>query len=620
MPFKSRAQKEYLRINEPEIYERWMRDYDAESFTPPASAVSAAKKGLSQRKKWGRGGLSPADAKSQGIDSGVTRARKISSGKVSRHDVRRMSAFNRHRKNNNPSKKMPDGGPTAGTIAWNLWGGTSGVNWAKKKSAAMNAEDFETMCRQCKIGNYESCLYGETVDTGGFWLSNCVPDPSMNAETFEAHACDCSNSYRYRFDRDLTAVECDRCGGYLDAHKYKVPSAGVVKYAEKYYEEDPERYYSSQFEPFDSFPTKSSAEQLYVKTIDFITSWVEGWDDYRRENQVTDGYFTSLNAAKEDANMEARVWQGDGFFIFPASGDSSGIRISCQKSKESVFNANTMVTKKDYTERIEIKYELIEKMGAETFESPVSCKICGKTFDSFRGLNGHMNAHLPSHRKRAEDEEEEELNKYMVSVPVLHHYTVGPVEAYDEEEAAEDVRENWSEWRRTIDNNGDWGGPMWRYLPWYDADPEAYEVFDSETFEAPLPPICRDCCLAEAGPHQLDPTGETRICIICTFHKKYKLGAENSDGQLAQALARARAKSQEPRRPLKITKLPHRDQTSLKDFEAESNTPLFTKESKVFAIGLASGIVATIFGNLLSEFVIDRYREDPELLDTEQNA
>jgi len=408
MPFKSRAQKEYLRINEPEIYERWMRDYDAESFTPPASAVSAAKKGLSQRKKWGRGGLSPADAKSQGIDSGVTRARKISSGKVSRHDVRRMSAFNRHRQNNNPSKKMPDGGPTAGTIAWNLWGGTSGVNWAKKKSAAMNAEDFETMCRQCKIGNYESCLYGETVDTGGFWLSNCVPDPSMNAETFEAHACDCSNSYRYRFDRDLTAVECDRCGGYLDAHKYKVPSAGVVKYAE---------------------------------------------------------------------------------------------------------------------------------------------------------------------------DEEEELNKYMVSVPVLHHYTVGPVEAYDEDEAAEDVRENWSEWRRTIDNNGDWGGPMWRYLPWYDADPEAYEVFDSETF-----------------------------------------GDVDSDGQLAQALARARAKSQEPRRPLKITKLPHQDQTSLKDFEAESNTPLFTKESKVFAIGLASGIVATIFGNLLSEFVIDRYREDPELSDTEQNA
>ena len=116
---------------------------DAESYKPPASAIASAKRGLAQRKKYGRGGLSPAEAKSQGIDSGVTRARKIASGKVSKHDVRRMSAFNRHRKNNRPSKKMPDGGPTAGTIAWNLWGGTSGVNWAKKKSAAMNAESSE---------------------------------------------------------------------------------------------------------------------------------------------------------------------------------------------------------------------------------------------------------------------------------------------------------------------------------------------------------------------------------------------------------------------------------------------------------------------------------------------
>ena len=116
-----------------------------ESYKPPASAVKAAKKGLAQRKEWGRGGLSPSEAKSQGIDSGVTRARKIASGSVSRHDVRRMSAFNRHRKNNRPDKKMPDGGPTAGTIAWNLWGGTSGVNWAKKKSAAMNAESESVM-------------------------------------------------------------------------------------------------------------------------------------------------------------------------------------------------------------------------------------------------------------------------------------------------------------------------------------------------------------------------------------------------------------------------------------------------------------------------------------------
>ncbi len=132
------------------------------------------------------------------------------------------------------------------------------------------------------------------------------------------------------------------------------------------------------------------------------------------------------------------------------------------------------------------------------------------------------------------------------------------------------------------------------------------------------------CGLSPCGISETDDKPCT--CDLDEFFNRSKsygaqsFGPVDEEGQLAQALARARAKSQEPHRPLKITKLPHRDQTSLKDFEAESNTPLFTKESKVFAIGLASGIVATIFGNLLSEFVIDRYREEPELSDTEQNA
>jgi hypothetical protein len=115
----------------------------SKTFKPPKSAINNAKKGLEFRKKYGRGGLTPAEAKSYGIDSGITRAKRIASGNLSKHDVRRMSAFNRHRGNYNPSKKMADGGPTAGTIAWLLWGGTSGVNWAKKKSAAMGAESFE---------------------------------------------------------------------------------------------------------------------------------------------------------------------------------------------------------------------------------------------------------------------------------------------------------------------------------------------------------------------------------------------------------------------------------------------------------------------------------------------
>ena len=56
------------------------------------------------------------------------------------------------------------------------------------------------------------------------------------------------------------------------------------------------------------------------------------------------------------------------------------------------------------------------------------------------------------------------------------------------------------------------------------------------------------------------------------IHRK---NAENwggdPDGPLAKALARARAKSKEPRKPLKIVKLPHKDQKSLQDFGAEND-------------------------------------------------
>ena len=215
----------------------------AESYKPPASAVAAAKKGLSQRKEWGRGGMSPSEAKSQGIDSGVTRARKISSGSVSRHDVRRMSAFNRHRQNNRPEKKMPDGGPTAGTIAWNLWGGTSGVNWAKKKSATMNAErgcsypcpDCGTMMYQHNssmgFGSHCSCfkcgsnyitkpMNAESLSTNGFNLGT-IDDP----------ICEICGSNMYEdSDQPLRKGIMFRC------HNYECPDLAEGGQRQQFYE------------------------------------------------------------------------------------------------------------------------------------------------------------------------------------------------------------------------------------------------------------------------------------------------------------------------------------------------------------------------------------------------
>lgn len=102
------------------------------TFTPPEGARSAASRGLKLREKWKRGGLSNSEASSEGIGSGVQRAVNLKNGDaISLSTVKRMHAFfSRHAKNYRPGEKESDGGPTAGTIAWLLWGGNAGKSWA----------------------------------------------------------------------------------------------------------------------------------------------------------------------------------------------------------------------------------------------------------------------------------------------------------------------------------------------------------------------------------------------------------------------------------------------------------------------------------------------------------
>lgn len=112
----------------------------AEGYSPPAGVRSAAARGLELRAKWKRGGLTNAEASDQGIGSGVQRATNLKNGdNVSPEVIRQMNAFfSRHQKNYRPSVKEPDGGPTAGTIAWLLWGGNAGKAWAARIVAAMD--------------------------------------------------------------------------------------------------------------------------------------------------------------------------------------------------------------------------------------------------------------------------------------------------------------------------------------------------------------------------------------------------------------------------------------------------------------------------------------------------
>lgn len=105
----------------------------ADSYTPPEGVRSAAARGLAMRAKWKRGGLSNSEASDQGIGSGVQRATNLKNGDAIGLDtVKRMAAFfSRHAKNYRPDEKESDGGPTAGTIAWLLWGGNAGKAWSE---------------------------------------------------------------------------------------------------------------------------------------------------------------------------------------------------------------------------------------------------------------------------------------------------------------------------------------------------------------------------------------------------------------------------------------------------------------------------------------------------------
>jgi capsid protein len=99
---------------------------------PTAGMVAEAKKGLEWRKEYGRGGT----------NIGVARARDISNGKNMTEDtVRRMhSYFSRHEVDKKGKGFSPgeDGFPSAGRIAWALWGGDAGQAWAAKKVEQIN--------------------------------------------------------------------------------------------------------------------------------------------------------------------------------------------------------------------------------------------------------------------------------------------------------------------------------------------------------------------------------------------------------------------------------------------------------------------------------------------------
>ncbi len=92
-------------------------------FTPPAKVARQAERGLDLRKAHNRGGTK----------IGVARARDLKNRRhVSVETIHRMvNYFTRHEVDKEGANFDDTDNPSAGKIAWLLWGGDPGRTWAK---------------------------------------------------------------------------------------------------------------------------------------------------------------------------------------------------------------------------------------------------------------------------------------------------------------------------------------------------------------------------------------------------------------------------------------------------------------------------------------------------------
>jgi len=114
-----------------------MAKYKGEDIdlTPTNAMAEEAQRGLDWRAEFGRGGTSV----------GVARARQlVNKQELSARTVRRMhSYFSRHEVDKEGEGFSPgeDGYPSAGRIAWALWGGDVGQSWARGKDRQLDKID-----------------------------------------------------------------------------------------------------------------------------------------------------------------------------------------------------------------------------------------------------------------------------------------------------------------------------------------------------------------------------------------------------------------------------------------------------------------------------------------------
>lgn len=113
------------------LEKKWAKVEMSETYNDyPQSATNNAKKAIEWRDEHGR------DEVKGGTAVGWQRAASLAKReKISKSTIARMASFKRHEKNSKVDEKFKSTPwKDKGYVAWLLWGGTSGVNWAIKKN------------------------------------------------------------------------------------------------------------------------------------------------------------------------------------------------------------------------------------------------------------------------------------------------------------------------------------------------------------------------------------------------------------------------------------------------------------------------------------------------------
>ena len=127
---------------------------------PTSEMAEEAKRGLELRKKFNRGGTAV----------GVARANQlVARERLSISTVKRMySFFSRHEvdKEAQGFRQGEEGYPSAGKIAWLLWGGDSGFAWAKRKRQQIITEEDKEFALQehIEVKEDEKALSGKVKE------------------------------------------------------------------------------------------------------------------------------------------------------------------------------------------------------------------------------------------------------------------------------------------------------------------------------------------------------------------------------------------------------------------------------------------------------------------------